>query len=304
MPVVLIVDDSSIDRTIVDGLLRSDGELDWVIEHAENGVEALAKMENLMPDVVITDMLMPEMDGLQLVAEVRAAYPEVPVILATAQGSEALAIQALERGAASYVPKAELSTKINDTVRQVIDVARADRSHKELTARFRNSRLTLELDNDPTLILPLVNRLQQMLGEMEICDANERTHVGIAIEEALLNALFHGSLEIPADTIQQVLSEHSQRKTSAYVDNRRAQTPYRDRRIYVEADVSRAAARFVIRDEGPGFPTPKALQPQQPICLEKGTGRGIVLISKFMDEVSYNDTGNEVTMVKRKVVNA
>ena len=198
MPVVLVVDDSSIERTVVDGLLRSDGELDWIIEHAENGVQALAKMENLMPDVVITDMMMPEMDGLQLVVEARAAYPELPVILMTAQGSEALAVQALEKGAASYVPKAELAAKILDTVRQVIDVARADRSRKDLTERFVNSRLTLELDNDPTLILPLVNRLQQMLGDMGICEANEKTHVGIALEEALLNALFHGNLEIPA----------------------------------------------------------------------------------------------------------
>ena len=303
MPVVLVVDDSSIERTVVDGLLRSDGELDWIIEHAENGVQALAKMENLMPDVVITDMMMPEMDGLQLVVEARAAYPELPVILMTAQGSEALAVQALEKGAASYVPKAELAAKILDTVRQVIDVARADRSRKDLTERFVNSRLTLELDNDPTLILPLVNRLQQMLGDMGICKANEKTHVGIALEEALLNALFHGNLEIPAGALQQVLSEHSQCKTSAYVDNRRAQMPFRDRRIHVEADVSRAAARFVIRDEGPGFPPPRGPRPHRPICLEEGTGRGIVLISYFMDEVSYNDAGNEVTMVKRKAVN-
>ena len=195
-------------------------------------------------------------------------------------------------------------SKINDTVRQVIDVAHADRSHKELTERFLNSRLTFELDNDPTLILPLVNRLQQMLGEMEICDANERTHVGIALEEALLNALFHGNLEIPADAIRQVLSEHSQGKTSAYVDNRRARTPSGTGTSTLRPTSARRAARFVIRDEGRGFPPPRVLQPHQPICLEEGTGRGIVLISKFMDEVSYNDTGNEVTMVKRKVAKA
>jgi CheY-like chemotaxis protein len=302
MPVVLIVDDSSVERTAVDGLLRGDGELDWIIEQAENGVAALAKMEYLMPDVVITDMMMPQMNGLQLVGEVRSAYPEVPVILMTAQGSEELAVQALEKGAASYVPKALLSTKILDTVMQVIDVARADRSKKELTERFVNSRLALELDNDPALILPLVNRVQQMLGEMGICDANEKTHVAIALEEALLNALFHGNLEIPADVCQQVSSEQCQRKISAYMEERRAQSPYRERRIYVEADVSRQAARFVIRDEGPGFSPPRDIQPHQPICLDKGKGRGIVLISKFMDEVSYNDKGNEITMVKKKAV--
>ncbi len=300
MPVVLLVDDSSIERTVVDGLLRTEAELDWVIEHAANGAEALAKMEFLAPDVVITDMMMPQMDGLQLVAEVTAAYPQIPVILMTAQGNEALAVQALEKGAASYVPKSELAAKILDTVRQVIDVARADRSNKELTQRFVKSRLTLELDNDPGFIMPVVNRLLEMLGDMEICDANERTHVGIALEEALLNALFHGNLEIPADALPQVLSEHSQGKASAYVDNRRKEMPFRDRRIYVEAEFTRSEARFVIRDEGPGFSPERRLQPRQPQCLENRRGRGIVLISHFMDEVSYNDKGNELTMVKKK----
>ena len=239
-------------------------------------------------------------NGLELVAELRIGYPGVPVVLITGQGSEALAVQALEEGAASYVPKAELSEKILDTVKQVINVARADRSYRELTQRFTSSRLTVELDNDPALITPLVNLLQQMLDDMGVCDANDRMHVGIALEEALLNALYHGNLEIPADVAQQALSEHSQGRTSVYVDERRAQAPYRDRRIYVEAEVSRAAARFVIRDEGPGFPPTGIPRPHDPKTLAEGGGRGIVLISNFMDEVSYNDAGNEVTMTKRK----
>ena len=211
-----------------------------------------------MPDVVITDMLMPKMDGLQLVVELRAAFPELPVILVTALGSEDLAVQALERGAASYVPKKDLSTKIVDTVMQVIEVAHADRGHQELTERFLSSRLTLQLGNDPALILPLVNRLQQMLGDMGICDAHERTHVGIALEEALLNALFHGSLEIPGHAMRQVLSEHSQCKRSAYVDDRRAEPSYRDRRIYVEADVQPGSGPFCHPRRGPRVFTAEA----------------------------------------------
>ena len=81
MPVVLIVDDSEVDRRLVGGLLPKD--LEWLIEFADNGVEALEKMRLSLPDVVITDMLMPEMDGMELVSNISVDYPNIPVILIT-----------------------------------------------------------------------------------------------------------------------------------------------------------------------------------------------------------------------------
>ena len=62
MPVVLIVDDSEVDRRLVGGLLPQD--LEWLVEFAENGVSALEKIKLSLPDVVITDLMMPEMDGM------------------------------------------------------------------------------------------------------------------------------------------------------------------------------------------------------------------------------------------------
>ena len=59
-------------------------------------------------------------------------------------------------------------------------------------------------------------------------------------------------------------------------------------------------ARFVIRDEGPGFDVSAAPDPRDPAVLEREEGRGLMLIRTFMDEVTHNDRGNEITMVKRK----
>jgi anti-sigma regulatory factor (Ser/Thr protein kinase) len=59
-------------------------------------------------------------------------------------------------------------------------------------------------------------------------------------------------------------------------------------------------AHFVIRDQGPGF-NPKSLPPAgQPGSLDPDAGRGLVLMRAFMDEVSFNQRGNEVTMIKRR----
>ena len=95
MPVVLVVDDSEVDRRLVGGLLPK--ELDWLVEFAENGEQALEKMAESVPDVVITDMMMPVMDGMELVTNIHVDFPNVPVILITGHGNEALAVEALNR---------------------------------------------------------------------------------------------------------------------------------------------------------------------------------------------------------------
>src|SRR5579871_512029 len=109
MPTVLVVDDSATDRLRAGGLLMENG--DFETEYAVDGSDALLKIELHVPDLIITDMDMPELNGLELVAVVRKAYPLVPVVLMTARGSEELALQALRAGAASYVPKRILNSE-------------------------------------------------------------------------------------------------------------------------------------------------------------------------------------------------
>ncbi len=75
---------------------------------------------------------MPELDGLELVGAVRSRFPLVPVILMTAYGSEEIAVRALRRGAASYVPKSRLALELLDTVDSVLHMSRADRFHDRL----------------------------------------------------------------------------------------------------------------------------------------------------------------------------
>ena len=81
MPTVLVVDDSPVDRRLVGGLLAKAPNIEIV--YAGDGDEALELMGKACPTVVLTDMIMPNMDGLELTAEVNKRYPLVPVILMT-----------------------------------------------------------------------------------------------------------------------------------------------------------------------------------------------------------------------------
>src|SRR6185295_19428079 len=79
---------------------------------------------------------------------------------------------------------------------------------------------------------------------------------------------------------------------------RREQPPYAARRVRVTARLTTTGATFVIRDQGPGFDVSKLPDPTDPANLEKPSGRGLLLMRAFMDEVRFNATGNQVTMVK------
>src|SRR5580658_4049976 len=85
MDKVLIVDDSAVDRRLAGRLVEKNGN--FAISYANDGAEALQHFQREMPDIVITDLQMPHLNGLQLVEAVRRQYPLVPVILMTAHGS-------------------------------------------------------------------------------------------------------------------------------------------------------------------------------------------------------------------------
>src|SRR5687768_8414998 len=103
MATVLIVDDAAVDRKLVGGLLARGKDLQ--VEFAASGEEALAKLTEVRPALVVTDLVMPGMSGLELVAQIVEQHPQIPVILMTGKGSEEIAVKALKAGAASYVPK-------------------------------------------------------------------------------------------------------------------------------------------------------------------------------------------------------
>jgi CheY-like chemotaxis protein/anti-sigma regulatory factor (Ser/Thr protein kinase) len=292
MPVVLVVDDSEVDRRLAGGLLEKEDDLS--VQHAASGAEALAAIERAVPDLVLTDLVMPEMDGLELVAAVRSTYPSVPVILMTAKGSEEIAARALREGAASYVPKRTLAQELVDTVQTVLSVAGRQRTEERLLGGMTRNECAFELDNDRRLITPLIGYLQETAMQMGLCDEAERIRLGIALEEALVNSLYHGNLEVGSE-----LRGSDYEAYYKLIEQRRRETPYRDRRIRVEARLSRREAAFVIRDEGPGFDPSTVKDPTDPENWENVTGRGLLLMRTFMDEVIFNDVGNEVTLIKR-----
>jgi anti-sigma regulatory factor (Ser/Thr protein kinase) len=214
-------------------------------------------------------------------------------VLVTGQEDVSLAVRALRAGAASYVPKSKLPEKLLETVEQVLSLRDADHTDERIVQATTNTRYRFVLENDPSLIAPLVDRVQQGMIGMQLCSPAQRMHLGIALEEALINAMYHGNLELPPHRLAEVRQLLHEGKKSDLVEDRRQQSPFRERKIQVAADLTRHRAQFVVGDEGNGFDSAAAISQSS---VESVGGRGLVLIQTFMDEVVFNAAGNEMRM--------
>ena len=293
---VLVVDDSTVDRKLAGGLLESvDG---WSVAYAEDGMAAVELLKLATPDVIVTDLQMPEMDGLALVQHCQVNHPLIPVILMTGKGSEEIAQEALQQGAASYVPKGQLAEMLVATVHQLTSLAGEKRSRKSLMTTLASVTYEFQLGNDPVVLTALVAHIQGIVADLGILNESERLRTGVALEEALLNAAYHGNLEVSSQLREE---DHSAFYELA---RQRSQTdPYAQRRIFVKVTISREGLEYHIRDEGPGFDPNKLPDPTDPTNLERPCGRGVLLMRTFMDSVEYNDQGNQVTLQKSATQN-
>ncbi len=295
---ILVVDDSHVERLLVEGLLRKNA--DFRVEHAENGKEALDRLAVRPADVVVTDLVMPDMDGLELVRAARRGHPEIPVILMTAYGDETIAVEALEAGAASYVPKSQRAERLLATVNRVVERAATDRNRERLAQCVLEYHCRFDIENDLGLIRALVDQVQQVMAGHGFGDTVERIRMGEALEEALLNAMYHGNLEIDEHELADARDELDDRVLTSLIEQHRSSPQVLERKIIVVVHLTTKEARFVVRDQGRGFNTAFAPSGRIADRFEGGRHRGMTLMQSLMDDVSYNATGNELTMRKSR----
>ncbi|EMI51808.1 response regulator receiver protein [Rhodopirellula sallentina SM41] len=275
------------------------------VVHANNGQCGIDELRRQSIDIVVTDLEMPELNGLQLVERMRDDFSHIPSILVTGHGSEELAAEALQLGAAGYVPKNRMSELLNNTIIDVLGVIRTDASYAKLISTLQKNVFVFDLPNDPLLINPLVGLLMQVSSGMELLPSIDMVRLGVAVEHALANAMLHGNLEL---TTQQCPSHHElarDGKFSEAMRQRIQQAPYCDRTVRVEAIAATEEIRIIVTDQGAGFDTSTVPQKGQldPKAMSEDEnaprGQGLVLMASFVDELVYNDQGNEVTLIKR-----
>jgi len=130
---ILVVDDEVNARTALSELLRDEG---YLVESAADAFKALGKVADFAPEVVLTDLKMPGMDGLQLLARLHETDPELPVVVMTAFGEVETAVRAMRSGARDYLSKPVNVGELSLVVARELEQCRLRREAVQLRARL------------------------------------------------------------------------------------------------------------------------------------------------------------------------
>jgi len=115
---ILIVDDATFMRMMIKDVLIKNGFT--IAGEAENGAKAVEKYKELNPDLVIMDITMPEVDGIQAVREIKKIDPSAKIIMCSAMGQQAMVIEAIQAGAKDFIVKPFQAERIIEAVKKVI----------------------------------------------------------------------------------------------------------------------------------------------------------------------------------------
>ncbi len=113
----MIVDDNDMMRSILRGMLR--GEQYDVVGEARNGLTAVEMAERMKPDIICMDVLMPELNGIHAMAQIRAQRPETAFVMITGNADPETVQQSIENGAAGFIVKPFNAARVLDTLEKV-----------------------------------------------------------------------------------------------------------------------------------------------------------------------------------------
>ena len=115
---ILICDDAAFMRMMIKDILTKNGYT--VVGEAENGAKAVEKYAELKPDLVLMDITMPEMDGIQALKKIKEADPSATVIMCSAMGQQAMVIESIQSGAKDFIFKPFQADRVLEAVRKVV----------------------------------------------------------------------------------------------------------------------------------------------------------------------------------------
>jgi len=287
---ILIVDDTETEQARMSGLLS--GQSDHTVRAVGSAAAALEEVEADSIDLVVTDLRMPEMTGIELIEKLQKSHPRLPVILMSSCGSEEETVEAIRQGAAGYLNKSHAAPELLPLVERLLTARATDLAHAEILRRREIDEYHFCLPSRRSFMSATAAFLRQRIQAAELCPDKELLRLGIAIEEALLNGCLHGNLDLDS-----ALREEGGDQFEALADKRSQLSPWKDRSVYVTASVTPQQAQIIVRDEGDGFDPGDLPDPTDPENLLKPHGRGVMIMKMFLNEVIWNDRGNEVTLV-------
>jgi DNA-binding response OmpR family regulator len=261
---VLVVDD---DRDVLSTLSEILSELKLNPITAGDGVEAMEKIKTRKIDLIITDLMMPNMDGFELIQRTRQLNVNIPVAVISGHGEVKNVVNALSRGAYNFITKPFTIKEIENIIKRGLRLREFSLGTHRLLEGIRNFT-EMEVPNYPHLLPSATLYIVRECQWRGLEDETMLSNISISVDELLNNALIHGN----------ELDE--------------------SKKILVKFSFDHEKMTLSIEDEGAGFDYKNLMSDFSENSQTLPTKRGLFICNYLMDELSFNEKGNRVTIVK------
>ena len=287
---ILIVDDEPTLREFFAEILKRKG---FETLKAADGVEGLKIFNQEHPEIVFTDIQMPNMNGLDFLSEIRKKSLETIVIIITGLGSEEMTLEALRRRANDFLRK-PVQPKVLFPIIEKYKTIMEDKTKFEKTKNFFiQKNFSVELENNLEIVPEVVKRL--MSETWDSISEEKRLGVRLGLLELIVNAIEHGNLGISYEE-KKAAMEESFEGLESLISQRLENSAIAQRRVLIDFYYNKTSCTWTITDEGEGFnwrSLPDPTDPQNILCQN---GRGIFLARMSFDNIKFNETGNSVKL--------
>jgi YesN/AraC family two-component response regulator len=291
---VLIVDD---EPPICNMVQRFLGMNNYQGDSASNGKEALSKIQNDHYDIVLTDIKMPEMDGLTLMKLAKSIKPELIFVIMSGYGTLDSAIECMKMGALNFIKKPISIVELIATIKKAEELIITRNVPVKMKPYLIHIDKELEistkdLNNNLEMI---VNYLVSEIKELG-CAKLSVDNITMGLYEALSNAIEHGNLnlkkEISRENKIDVLDSFIKEKME------KLKLPeFANKKVKIKYLFSSDKFEFSIKDEGKGFNYREFLKGIDQNIYNDSLNKGLFLIKNVVHEVEFNDKGNEIKII-------
>ncbi len=284
---ILLIDDEPNLLTLLKRPLIKHG---YTITEAHNGEQGwkLFLDGSHRFDVIVTDVNMPVLDGIELLKRLREKDYDIPVIMMTGCDDTQTLIQILRLGAIDFLLKPFKAQELIESLDK-LQMIQENRKKQIEDLPFFTENIEITIHSQTALIATVGSFLQDRIKLFCHLSKIDEHRIILCLHEALANAVIHGNLEIPS-----ALKNESPEQFEQLLKDRETLPEFENRTVSIRCQITTEHLKFEIEDQGQGF-DPQIIQDPDPMDV---TGRGILIITAFMDEVFWNETGNRITMIK------
>ena len=289
---VLIIEAGSALRNELKGILVSRGHSVSSFASAQRGLD---EMERKHFDLVIARANGDGPSGIEVLSKGKKLHPEILFIMIAGEVNSLGAVQSLKAGASDLLLEPFTPLEVAETVDRTLAPRKEQITARKIYQYIKKEEREFCIPSDETAIGPVVDLLVENLSRAGICSHIESKLVAIALTEAISNSIYHGNLNISPHMKLHMSAEEFKKE----VRKRLLAKAYKERKVRIQYNLSPNEVEYVITDDGDGFNTRGWLLKEEESGSKKESGRGLYLLRRLMDSVTYNEKGNQVTLVKK-----